>query len=179
MQRVLGNKGAAFLAVGIAISTLGFLSQSVLTYPRVFFAMAADRVFPAGVARVNARTQVPVVAILLASLLTVTVILVGHYDAILVYVESVDGLFFGVSALVLFVLRKRAESGEAEVAFRAPGHPWTTILFVVAYWLVVANSFYRYRQNALIVLGISLAGVPLYFYWSRESRKKESSLHSE
>ena len=170
MQRVLGNKGAAFLAVGITISTLGFLSQSVLTYPRVFFAMAADGVFPAGVARVNARTQVPVVAIMLASLLTVTVILVGHYDAILVYVESVDGLFFGLSALALFALRRRAQASGLEVAFRAPGHPWTTILFVVAYWLVVGNSFYRYRQNALIVLGILLAGVPLYFYWSRKAR---------
>jgi APA family basic amino acid/polyamine antiporter len=172
MQRVLGSKGAAFLAVGIAISTLGFLSQSVLTYPRVFFAMAADRVFPAGVARVNPRTQVPVMAILLASLLTVTVILVGHYDAILVYVESVDGLFFGLSALALFVLRKRADAAGVEVAFRAPGHPWTTILFAATYWLVVGNSFYRYRQNALLVLGILLAGVPLYFYWSRSAKKE-------
>jgi len=178
MQRVLGSKGAAFLAVGIAISTLGFLSQSVLTYPRVFFAMAADRVFPAGVAHVNARTQVPVVAILLTSLLTVMVILVGHYDAILVYVESVDGLFFGLSALALFVFRKRAKAAGFAVAFRAPGHPWTTILFVAAYWLVVANSFYRYRQNALIVLGILLAGVPLYFYWSRANRRSDSSLRS-
>jgi APA family basic amino acid/polyamine antiporter len=178
MQRILGSKGAAFLAMGIAISTLGFLSQSVLTYPRVFFAMAADRVFPAGVAHVNARTQVPVVAILLTSLLTVTVILVGHYDAILVYVESVDGLFFGLSALALFVFRKRAKAAGLAVAFRAPGHPWTTILFVAAYWLVVANSFYRYRQNALIVLGILLAGLPLYFYWSRGNRKG-SSFRSE
>jgi len=180
MQRVLGSKGAAFLAVGIAISTLGFLSQSVLTYPRVFFAMAADRVFPAGVARVNARTQVPVVAILLASLSTVAVLLVGHYDAILVYVESMDGLFFGLSALALFVLRKRAKEAGMEVAFRAPGHPWTTMLFVAAYWLVVANSFYRYRQNALIVLGILLAGVPLYFYWSRQGAraKADPSLRS-
>ena len=171
MQRVLGSKGAAFLAVGVAISTLGFLSQSVLTYPRVFFAMAADRVFPLAVASVNARTKVPVAAILLASLLTVTVILVGHYDAILVYVESVDGLFFGLSALALFVLRRRARLSGVETPFRAPGHPWTTILFAAAYWLVVGNSFYRYRQNALLVLGILLAGVPLYFYWSRTNRR--------
>src|SRR5262249_40547224 len=120
---------------------------------------------------VNARTQVPVVAILLASVSTVAVLLVGHYDAILVYVESMDGLFFGLSALALFVLRRRAQASGLEVAFRAPGHPWTTILFVAAYWLVVGNSFYRYRQNALIVFGILLAGVPLYFYCSRNARR--------
>jgi APA family basic amino acid/polyamine antiporter len=170
MRRALGSRGAAFMAVGIAISTLGFLSQSVLTYPRVFFAMAADGLFPAGVARVHPRTHVPVVAILLAGLLTMAVVLAGNYDAILVYVESMDGLFFGLSAAALFVLRKRALASGQEVAFRAPGHPWTTIIFVAAYWLVVANSFYRYRTNAALVLGIMAAGVPLYFYWSRGNR---------
>jgi APA family basic amino acid/polyamine antiporter len=174
MQRVLGGKGAAFMAVGIAISTLGFLSQSVLTYPRVFFAMAADGVFPAGVARVNARTQVPVVAILLASLLTVAVVLAGNYDAILVYVESMDGLFFGLSALALFVLRRRARAAGMQAVFRAPGHPWTTLIFVAAYWVVVANSFYQYRANAALVLAILLAGVPLYFYWSRPRKAPAS-----
>src|SRR5215471_6894060 len=175
MQRVLGSKGAAFLAVGVAISTLGFLSQSVLTYPRVFFAMAADRVFPLAVARVNAGTQVPVVAILLASLLTMAVVLAGNYDAILVYVESMDGLFFGLSALTLFVLRKRALAQGLQVDFRAPRHPWTTIAFVAAYWAVVVVSFYRYRTNAALVLGIMAAGVPLYFYWSRNKKRENAA----
>jgi len=80
-------------------------------------------------------------------------------------------LFFGLSALALFVLRRRARLSGVETPFRAPGHPWTTILFAAAYWLVVGNSFYRYRQNALLVLGILLAGVPLYFYWSRTNRR--------
>jgi APA family basic amino acid/polyamine antiporter len=175
MQRVLGSRGAAFMAVGIGISTLGFLSQSVLTYPRVFFAMAADGVFPAGVSRVHPRTQVPVTAILLASLLTVAVILVGHYDAILVYVESMDGLFFGLTALALVVLRQQMTVAGGQLEIRALGHPWLTIGYVAVNWLVVANSFYRYRGNTLLMLGILAAGVPLYFYWSRGSRRTEKA----
>ena len=159
------------MAVGITISTLGFLSQSVLTYPRVFFAMAEDGLFPAGVSRVHARTQVPVVAILLASLLTVAVVVAGHYDAILVYVESIDGLFMGLTAVTLFVFRRRLSMEPSEDTFRNPGHPWTTIIFIAAYWLVVANSLYRYRANALLVLVILLAGVPLYFYWKQQGQR--------
>jgi basic amino acid/polyamine antiporter, APA family len=174
MLRVLGAKGAAFMAVGITISTLGFLSQSVLTYPRVFFAMAEDGLFPAAIARVDRRTQVPAAAILLASLLTVAVVLAGHYDAILVYVESMDGLFMGLTALTLFVLRKRETETDKELLFRNPGHPWTTLIFVCVYWLVVANSFYRYRANAALVLGILLAGLPLYFYWSATQGKQKT-----
>jgi APA family basic amino acid/polyamine antiporter len=166
------------MAVGIGISTLGFLSQSVLTYPRVFFAMAADGLFPSAVSRVHPRTQVPVVAILLASLLTVVVVLAGHYDAILVYVESIDGLFLGLTALTLFVFR-RQETKQSGLEFRAPGHPWTTVAFVAANWLVVANSFYRYRGNAILVLGILLAGVPLYFSWRRRSRRDQQVIATE
>jgi APA family basic amino acid/polyamine antiporter len=171
MLRVLGTRGAALMAVGIAISTLGFLSQSVLTYPRVFFAMAEDGLFPAEVSRVHARTQVPVVAILVASLLTVAVVAAGHYDAILVYVESIDGLFMGLTAVTLFVFRRRLSMEPSEDTFRNPGHPWTTIIFIAAYWLVVANSLYRYRANAVLVLVILLAGVPLYFYWKQQGQR--------
>ena len=113
------------------------------------------------------------VAILLASLFTVAVVLAGHYDAILVYVESIDGLFLGLTALTLFVFRQRQKTEPPEFAFRAPGHPWTTGAFVAVNWMVVANSFYRYRANALLVLGILLAGIPLYFYWRRRARQDQ------
>jgi len=86
-----------------------------------------------------------------------------------------DGLFFGLSALALFVFRRRARAEGTEGAFRAPGHPCTTMIFVAAYWVVVANSFYKYRANAALVLGILLAGVPLYFYWSRAKRTNKNS----
>src|SRR5260221_5111874 len=163
MRRVLGSKGAAFMAVGIGISTLGFLSQSVLTYPRVFFAMAADGLFPSGVSRVHPRTQVPVVAILLASLLTVAVILAGHYDAILVYVESMDGLFFGLSALTLFVLRRRQTAAGAHTEFRSPGHPWTTIAFVAVKLVGVGQSLFLFLANTLLVIGIFVTRGSLFF----------------
>ena len=65
MRLALGGKGATFIAIGITISTLGFLSQGMLTAPRVYFAMAEDGLFFRSVARVSARTHVPVIAIVL------------------------------------------------------------------------------------------------------------------
>jgi hypothetical protein len=44
---------------------------------------------------------------------------------------------------------------------------------VAVNWMVVANSFYRYRANALLVLGILVAGIPLYFYWGRRARQDQ------
>ena len=65
MRLAIGERGASLIAVGISISTLGFLSQGMLTAPRVYFAMAEDRLFFKSVAWLDPRTRVPVVAIAL------------------------------------------------------------------------------------------------------------------
>ena len=172
MHLAMGDRGATLIALGISVSTLGFLSQSILTAPRVYFAMAEDGVFFRRVASVSATTHVPVVAIVLQSLWTAVVALSGRYDEILNYVVSMDFLFFGLTASCLFVLRKRepADLTRAKVGYRVPGHPVTTAVFIMISWLVVANTIYKYPANSLLGMLILLLGVPVYLLWSRRRR---------
>jgi APA family basic amino acid/polyamine antiporter len=175
MRMALGERGAQLIALSIAISTLGFLSQSVLTAPRVYYAMAEDGVFFRAVASVNARTHVPVVAIVLQSVWTAVVALSGRYDQILSYVVSMDFVFFGLTATCIFVFRRReAEAGAAQPdsGYRVPGHPYTTIAFIAGSWLVVINTFYRYTPQSLLGLGILLLGLPVYAYWHRQAQSR-------
>lgn len=167
MRAALGQTGATLIAFGIAISTLGFLSQSVLTAPRVYFAMAEDRVFFRQLAWVHPQTRVPVLAIALQSAWTMVILLSGSYEKILDYVTSMDWIFFGLTASCLFVLRRRA--GPAP-AFRMPGHPWTTGFFCLTCAAVVINTVYRFPRNTLIGLAILATGVPVYYIWKRTSR---------
>jgi APA family basic amino acid/polyamine antiporter len=168
MRLALGDRGAALIALGIAVSTVGFLSQSVLTAPRVYFAMAKDGVFFRSVASVNARTHVPVVAIVLQSVWTAVVALSGRYEQILNYVVSMDFLFFGLTATCLFVFRRRQKGTDADRGFRVPGHPFTTLLFVAISWLVVINTIYRYPENSLLGILILILGIPVYAFWRRK-----------
>jgi APA family basic amino acid/polyamine antiporter len=166
MRALLGPRGATFIALGIATSTLGFLSHSLLTMPRVYFAMAADGVFFPSVARVSERTRAPVVAIVLQAALAIGVALSGRYEQILGYVVSSDWVFFGLSAATLFVLRRRAIGGD-QVRFRVPGHPFTTGAFVLVSALVVFSTAWAYPLNTLVGLGLVLAGLPAYALWAR------------
>ena len=93
--------------MAIAISTLGFLSQAMLSYPRVAFAMAEDGVLPGIFARLGARSRAPVAAIALLGALISATVLLGTYEQILSYVVVMDWLFFGLSASCLFVFRAR------------------------------------------------------------------------
>jgi APA family basic amino acid/polyamine antiporter len=176
IRLALGERGAALLAMGIMISTLGFLSQSILTAPRVYFAMADDGLFFPSVAWVHPRTRVPVVAIALQGVFAIAITLLGRYEQILNYVVSMDFIFFGLSASCLFVFRRRereanrdsqsdSASGSRSAGYRVPGHPVTTALFVIASWLVVINTIYKYPGNTLVGMAVLLAGVPVYFVW--------------
>jgi APA family basic amino acid/polyamine antiporter len=168
MQKAIGERGALFMALAIAVSTLGFLSQGMLTAPRVFFAMARDGLFFRAVAWLPKRTRVPVAAIALQGVLASVVALSGGYEQILNYVVSVDFIFFGLTGASLFVFRRRMAASEDH---RTPGHPFTTIFFVAACWLVVLATFYNFPLNGFMGLGILLLGIPVYLYWSKKKIK--------
>ena len=175
MRLALGQRGATFIAAAIAISTLGFLSQSILTAPRVYFAMADDGLFFRAVAWLNPRTRVPVVAIVLQSVWTMVIALSGRYEQILNYVIAMDFLFFGLTATTIFVFRRRAARGAMKPSdgYRMPGHPVTTAVFVAICWWVVANTIYRYPANSLIGFALLLAGIPLVIGPRPFSRSRE------
>jgi len=173
MRVAMGDTGARLIALGIAVSTLGFLSQSVLTAPRVYFAMARDGLFFRSVASVTERTHVPVIAIIVQSVWTVVVALSGRYEQILNYVVSMDFLFFGLTGASLFVFRRRAgKAADAPAGYRVPGHPITTAIFVLSSWLVVINTIYKYPKNSLLGMAILALGLPVYGYWASKEKKE-------
>ena len=166
MRLALGDTGVTLVALAIAISALGFLSQSMLTTPRVYFAMAEDRLFFPGVAKVSAGTRAPVVAILLQGAAATAIALTGSYGQILSYVVSVDFIWFGLTGAALFVFRRRDARGAAW--FEAPGHPVTTGLFVFACAIIVAATLYNDLSNSAIGFLILAAGIPAFLYWQRK-----------
>jgi APA family basic amino acid/polyamine antiporter len=170
MERALGPAGARLIAAGIAISTLGFLSQSMLTAPRVYYAMANDGVFFERVGLIHPRTRVPVFAIALQGAFAMLLTAWGQYRQILDYMIAVDFIFFGLTASCLFVFRRR-DGGVTSEGFRTPGHPWTTAIFVAGCWLFVANLVAQKPRDTLLGMAILLTGVPAYALWSaRRSR---------
>jgi len=166
MRNLLGDRGAQLIAVGIAISTLGFLSQSMLTAPRVYYAMAKDKLFFRSVGDVHPVTRVPVVAIILQGVVAIVIAISGKYEQILSYVVAIDFVFFGLTGLALFVFRKR-DAADAE--FKAPGHPFTTAVFTLACWIVVAATVLRSPVQSAIGFAILLAGIPAFLLWRKSA----------
>ncbi len=166
MRRALGERGARLIALGIAVSTAGFLSQSILTAPRVYYAMARDGVFFSAVGRLGARSKVPVAAIILQGAWAMVIALSGRFDQILNYVVSIDVLFFGLTAASLFVFRARAASAADDAGMvRVPLHPLTTALFVLVCWGVAITTVVRAPRDAGIGVALLAAGGVAWWLW--------------
>ena len=177
MRLALGEKGGRFLAAGIAISTIGFLSQSMLTAPRVYFAMADDGLFFKQLAWLN-RARVPAIAVGLQGALAIVIALVAsRFEQILNYVVSVDVVFFALTAVCVFVFRRRNRGKARSDFFHIPGHPFTTAFFIAACGVITISVVYKEPLNTAISLGIMLAGLPAYFVWAwlRKRRLSDTS----
>ena len=167
LARQLGLFGTTMAVMGGIIGAGIFINpylvaHRVQTAPRVYFAMAEDRVFFRSVAWVHPATRVPVIAIALQGVWAIAIALTGTYAQVVNYVVAMDCIFFALTGACLFVLRRR-DGGD--VAFRVPGHPWSTLLFIVAQCLVVVSTFAHDPVRSSIGLAIAFAGLPAYLFW--------------
>ena len=166
MRAAFGETGARVLALGVAASTLGFLSQAMLTAPRVYYAMAADGLFFRAIAHVNERTHVPVRAVVLQGAAAMGIALTGEYGRILDTVVSADWIFFGLSAACVFAFRRR-DAAVSSAGARVPFHPWTTLAFIAASAWIVVQSLAHDPRNGAIGLVLMLAAWPVFLLWRR------------
>jgi basic amino acid/polyamine antiporter, APA family len=169
MRIALGENGARWIAFAITISALGFLSQSMLTAPRVYYAMARDGLFFRNVGKLFGKSEAPVIAIVLQGAAAIIIACSGTYGQILNFEITVDFIFFGMTATALFVLRRR-RIGSETAAYRVPGHPFTTMLFVLSCAGIVVSAIISSSRNSVIALCVMFAGLPVYYFWKRSGR---------
>jgi APA family basic amino acid/polyamine antiporter len=165
-KRYLGPTAVAFMAVAMVISSFGSLHSSVLSNSRIPFAMAREGLFFKGLARLSARSSVPVRALLAqgawASLLAIS----GTYDTLTDSVIFASWLFYGLVAGALFVFRRTLRDAARE--FRAPGYPFIPIIFLLATVALLINTFIATPRQALQGVAALIAGLPFYWYWARQ-----------
>ena len=137
----------------------------IITGPRLYYAMACDGLFFARAGRLHPRYHTPVFALSFQAGVSLVLLTTNTYDELLSYTVFADWLFFGLTAGALFILRRRqpAPSG----IFRAPGHPFTTAIFLLVAFGIVTNSFFAFPVQSLIGSGILLLAAGGYMMLHR------------
>ena len=160
--RVVGIPGVLFVATTVMLSTFGSLNGSLLTSPRIFFAMADDGLFFKSVAKVHPKFETPYVAIALTAALGIIFVLLRTFEQLADAFVTAIVPFYALGVASIFVLRKREGY---DPPYRAPFFPVIPTLFVLAtiYLLVNAIIDPGSRNPTLAVLGIVVVGIPVYY----------------
>jgi amino acid transporter len=192
--RIVGETGVKLVSIAVMISAFGTLNGSMMTGPRIFFAMADDGLFFKKIASVHPRFKTPYVAISLAAALAVVFVMVRTFEQLTdAFVLAIWPFYAGGASAVYALRRKRPDLPRA---YRTWGYPVTPILFILAVILLVGNAlvedlahglgdnFAYYRalftgstlpyesSSALLVFAIVLAGIPAYFIWNATHSKR-------
>jgi len=163
MRQVLGEPGARLIAAGIAISTLGFCNISVIGAARVFQVMGADGVFFRSAGKLHPRWRSPNVALLLLAAWAIALALTGTFDQLLNY--STVGDWLGIAAVIATVFWYRRRRPDEPAPFRIPLYPLLPAAFLVVVLWVVAVTCWRNPHDAGWGVLITLAGLPVYWFW--------------
>jgi len=166
---LLGGAGGAVVSALVMVSCFGTLNGSMMTGPRIFFAMADRGLFFPAIARVSPRFQSPSVAIGLATVLGVVYVLFNDFQQLAD--KFVLGIwpFYALAVAGVYVLR-RTRPGLPR-PYRTLGYPVTPAIFLVASVGMVANALATDPVNTGVTFAIVLAGVPVYAVWRVRSRK--------
>jgi amino acid transporter len=161
-DRVLGAPGGVLVAALVVVSTFGTLNGSLLTSPRIFFAMAGDGLLVRSVARVHPRYGTPSVAIGLSAALGIIFVLLRTFEQLADTFVTAIVPFYALGVAAVFVLRRQASYNPP---FRVPGYPIVPALFVLATIYLLANALIdpSTRWPTAAVLGVVVLGIPVYF----------------
>jgi APA family basic amino acid/polyamine antiporter len=171
MERALGPVGGTLIALAILISITGATNSNVLAGPRVYFAMARQKLFFKQVASVHPRYRVPVVSIILQGIWAIVLTLVGNFERLFSYVIFVAWIFYALGGAAVLVLRWKQP--DLERPYKVWGYPFVPLLFVLMAAAIVLNTIFNDFKNSFWGLVVVLSGLPAYFYWSRKAEGRK------
>ena len=156
---LFGRTGGVIFSAIVIISVLGSLEAVVMSAPRVYFAMARDRLFVPAAAALHPRFKTPARAIALQAGLASVLVLSGSFNQIIAYFIFITVVFIALTVASVFVLRKKYPEAPA---FRAPGYPFTPLIFLIL--VAVLLSLLAMNNPLQAFFGVVVVGLGAIVY---------------
>ena len=168
-QAFLGPIGGTIISVVLFTSVLGFLNTSVMSNPRVYYAMAEDKILPPLFKKVNTKTQVQEFGLtFFISIMITSVFLLGSFENIINYVLFIDSISLASAAAAIFIIRRKSNSDYRD--FKMKLYPIVPLLFIVTLLFVTYNTILDDSTTALYGFLIFIGGLPLYYLMRKALR---------
>ena len=166
---LFGGPASAIISAVVIISTFSALNSTILTGPRVFYAMAKDKLFFRKVAKVNQRFHTPGFAFLAQAIWAIILTLSGSFEQLLTFTTFIIIASWIANVASVFTLRKKYPN--LPRPYKTWGYPAVPIIFLIFYSIVLLNTLIRRPVESLAGVALTVIGIPAYCFWRRKSRE--------
>jgi APA family basic amino acid/polyamine antiporter len=164
-----GSGGVLFISLLILVTTLGCTNASILTGARPYYAMAREKLFFPGVAKLNS-ANVPSNSLLWQGIWASVLVLSGTFDQLTDMIIFAVFIFYGATSLGVIILRRRMP--DAPRPYKVWGYPFVPIIYILFCIGLFTNTVVTRPREAAIGVVLILAGIPVYLYLQRKNSKK-------
>ena len=169
-EALFGRHGGAVFSSIVIVAVAGSLAGLIMAAPRVYYAMARDRVFFRGVARVHTKFGTPARAIAVQAALASLLVLAGNFNDIIAYFIFVVVLFLALTVAGLFRLRRKPDAPRPE--YLTPGYPFTPVVFLLLIAVLLVLLGGNNPGQALRGVAAAATGLPVYYIFFRRRRPR-------
>jgi APA family basic amino acid/polyamine antiporter len=168
-----GRSGELFIALLIVITTLGCCHVTIITSCRVYYAMAKEKLFFIKAGQLN-KHAVPGNSLLYQCVWACILVLSGTFDQLTDMIIFAIFIFYGATALGVFILRRRMP--DAPRPYKVWGYPVVPAIVILISVALFVNTIIKQPREASIGLVLMLIGVPMWYWFTRKERSRESEL---
>ncbi len=159
-----GTGGVMFISLLILVTTLGCTNASILTGARPYYAMARDKLFFPGIAKIN-KANVPSTSLLWQGIWASVLVLSGTFDQLTDMIIFAVFIFYGATALGVFILRRRMP--DVHRPYKVWGYPVVPAIFILFCIGLFFNTIITRPREAAIGMTLIFSGIPVYFFLKR------------
>jgi APA family basic amino acid/polyamine antiporter len=165
-----GTGGVMFISLLILVTTLGCANASILTGARPYYAMAREKLFFRGIAKIN-KANVPSNSLLWQGIWASVLVLSGTFDQLTDMLIFAVFIFYGATVLGVFILRRRMP--EVHRPYKVWGYPVVPAIFILFCIGLFFNTIITRPREAAIGMILIFSGIPVYFFLKRKYSKTE------
>ncbi|MCK9640552.1 MAG: amino acid permease [Prolixibacteraceae bacterium] len=166
-----GAGGVLFISLLILVTTLGCTNASILTGARPYYAMARERLFFPGIAKLNS-ANVPSNSLLWQGIWASVLVLSGTFDQLTDMIIFAVFIFYGATSLGVIILRYKMP--DAHRPYKVWGYPVVPVIFILFCVGLFINTIVTRPREAAIGMTLILAGIPVFLYLQRKYGKEDS-----
>ncbi len=166
---LFGGTTAAIISAAVIISTFGSINGSIITGPRIMYAMSKDGLFFKSAAKIHPKFKTPAISIVMQAAWAIILVFSGTFEQLLTYIIFVSVIFWIFASTSVFTLRKKFP--DLPRPYKVWGYPYVPFIFIIASIIIMINTLIEKPVESFAGIGITLIGIPVYYYWKKKDSK--------